>query len=167
MEQGEIANSEAQVMKYITDLRKKGRFVPDSVADLGMLPFQSFGELQAAMRDRTAEVRRFSVSPESWAFDAVASGHQRLLNRALITVTFLSPFVSVVLAFLYSWWWLTGILALFVGLSRGKKLYNRVVLNAASRSEVIFSFLYFTGQVCVTYADKVFYWDADEGNHGT
>lgn len=77
---------------------------------------------------------------------------------------FILPIGSALLAFIYSWWWLLGVLSVFFMLGRSKRLYNRVICSAAFESELQFCFLYFVGQVCVTSADfkDSFYWARDK-----
>lgn len=157
-------STEAAILRIVDEMRKKGQSVPISVAEIPGFPFPTFSSLQAAIRDRRFLLQRFSVHFEANIFSLFASSMQKAANRLYMAGLFVLPIGSVVLAFIYSWWWLLGVLSLFFVLGRSKRLYNRVIYSAAFESELQFCFLYFIRQVCVTSADfeESFYWQRDK-----
>ncbi|VVN40722.1 hypothetical protein [Pseudomonas fluorescens] len=156
--------TETEILRIVDEMRKKGQFIPTSVATIPRFPFPTFSALQAALRDHSFLLQRFSVHFEANIFNLFASSMQQAANKLYMASSFVLPIGSVALAFIYSWWWLLGVLSLFLVLGRSKRLYNRVIYSAAFESELQFYFLYFVGQVCITSADfkESFYWERDK-----
>lgn len=155
--------SEAKVLLVVNDLRAKGKQIPRAISEIPDFPFSTYSALCESIARHQVLLQRFSSNYENGIFSLLASPSERALSTFFTGLAFLLPLGSVVLAFVHSWWWLLGTLGLFAGLSRGKRLYNRVILSSAMRSEVVFSFLYFTQQVCVTSTDfkESFYWNRE------
>jgi hypothetical protein len=154
------SDTNSKILQIADRMRKKGKPIPAGVHEIPDFPYPSFESLREALRHGKVLLQRFSVNYDSGIFNLFATPIQRSLNTLYFTLGALLPLTSVILAFVYSWWWLAGAVSLFVALGRSKKLYNRVILSAAMSSELFFSFLYFTGQVCVTTSDftKSYYW---------
>lgn len=152
--------TETEILRIVDEMSKKGQSIPTSIAAIPEFPFPTFSALQAALRDRRFLLQRFSVHFEANIFSLFASSTQKAANKLYMAGLFVLPIGSVVLAFIYSWWWMLGVLSLFFVLGRSRRLYNRVIYSAAFESELQFCFLYFIGQVCVTSADfnESFYW---------
>ena len=156
------AETTADILKVAEAMRQKGKPFPTAVIEIPNIPFSSFTELLSAIRSSSVILQRFSTHFDNNIFEMVATRFQRNLNTLYIASAFLVPVLCFVLAFIYSWWWLVGLLVFPLALGRAKKLYNRVILSSALSSELYFCFLYATGQVCITTSDfeHSYYWQS-------
>ena len=158
----ETAETIADILKVAEAMRLKGKPFPTAINEIPNIPFRSFNELLLGLRARSVILQRFSTHFDNNIFEMVATPFQRNLNTFYVASAFLLPVACAVLAFIYSWWWLAGLLLFPIALGRAKKLYNRVVLSAALASELYFCFLYATGQVCITTSnfEQSYYWES-------
>ena len=124
----ETTGTVADILKVAETMRQQGKPFPTAIREIPDVPFQSFEELLSAIRAGSVILQRFSTHFDSNIFEMVATPFQRNLNTLLIGSAFILPVVSVVLAFVFSWWWLFGLLLFPFALGRAKRLYNRVVL---------------------------------------
>ena len=154
--------TEAKIAKVAEDVRAKGKPFPLNVSDIPNLPFDSFDNLMAGFKMRSVILQRFSVHYDNNIFELFASSAQKSLNTIYIALAFVVPIACIALAIFHSWWWLLGLPSLLFFLGRSKKLYNKVILSAAFKSELKFCFLYVTGQICVTTSDfsESYYWES-------
>ena len=150
----------------VENLRRNGKQVPARLSEIPDFPYSQFDQLQAAILSGAVQMKRFPFHYDARLFDLLASPFQCFLSTFYTAVAFfLVPLISIVMAFVHSWWWLLGISAIAVGLSRKKRLYNRVMLSSAFQSEAVFSFLYFVRQVCIISANyRTYYWGREQSD---
>lgn len=153
-----------KVAEMVVGLRAKGHPIPQTIAAIPEFPCRTFDELQKALESGRLLLQRFSSDFDNSTFSIFATGGERLLAKHYMVGTVLIPIASVILVFMYSWWWLFGIAFLVIGFKKTKSLYNSVILRAAFSSETIFCYLYFIRQVSVSTPDyqQTYYWKSDE-----
>jgi len=139
---------------------KRGRF-PRRVGEIpGCFPYSNFKGLLLAFETKELLLQRFAYELLNFAFDTLATPSERFRMYVYGSSWIFIPLISLVLGYFASWWFILINLLILVFMSRAKKLYNRVIYRGAFDSELVFCFLYCTGQVCVTTADfeKTYYW---------
>lgn len=162
----ELANMENEhfaeraIFGFVEALRKNGRHVPQSLVEIPNFPYSSFSHLREEVFSQKVLLQRFAFRYESAIFDALATPFERFMRNLYIGTFTILPLASLVLAFIHSWWWLWGMAGLIIGISRSKRLYNRVILSSAVQSELVFCFLYFVRQISITSFDfrESHYW---------
>ena len=156
-----LAETDRQVTQVIEAARKKGLPFPSRLSDMPGLPVHGFDELLQRLRSRELLLQRFSVHFNLNIFSIFASPAQKRLNTFYMACVYLVPLGSLALASAYRWWFGLGFLSFFWFLGRSKKLYNTVIFQAASRSELYFCFLYVMRQIGITPADygTTYYWN--------
>ena len=152
------------VLQLADALRAKGHPIPKAIAEIPGFPCRTFDDLQDALEVGRLLLTRLSFNYDHITFRLIATGGERVRANLYMYGTILITIASVVLAVMYSWWWLFGVAVLFIGFRKTKSLYNRVIFRAASSSETIFCYLYFSGQVSVSTPDnqQSFYWKSDD-----
>jgi hypothetical protein len=104
--------------------------------------------MASAIDTGLCEIQRFAFRHEVRAFQAVTSNTTQWLLTASICMTYLGPLLAVILAFIISPWWLTGVLSFVVGFKTTKLIYDSAIIRAARSSEDAFCFLFYISQIC-------------------
>jgi len=145
--------SDALILKIAEATRNSEKPLPTSLTQIPKFPFDNFDQLLSYLRKGDGILQRFSINYDADIYTMFASTLEKNLHTFLSISAFLFPFACIALAFIQSIWWIAGIPYFFFALGKSKKLYNRVILKAALKSELNFCFLYATKQVCLTTPD--------------
>ena len=151
---------EREIAQIADNLEAKyGRF-PRSVDEIPGFPYSNFKDLLLAFETKELLLQRFTYELLNAAFDILATPSERFRMNIYGPSWMLIPIISIALGYFASWWFILINLLILVLMSRAKKLYNRVIYRGAFGSELVFCFLYRTGQVCVTTANfkKSYHW---------
>lgn len=151
---GTLSSPEEKIRGIVARLRQIGRTVPTSVVEIPNFPYPTFESLRHSVLSRGILLQRFSFHYESDLFTLLASPSERFASTAYSVLMFIFPVAALGLGYWLSWWWLLAGLAGPIAASKGmKRTYNRVILSSALRSELLFCYLYFAGQICLTRLD--------------
>lgn len=159
--EGELGNAlDQEIAELVNALEAKRGWFPRSVGEIPDFPCSDFAELSSAFKSNRLHLQRHAYELSSAVFKMLASRSERFWSDAYATSFVAIPIASVVLGYFVSWWFLLALLLIPISMSRGKKLYNRVIFRRAYESESAFCFLYRIGQVSVMTADfdKAYYW---------
>lgn len=155
------AEAEMNVMKLAATLLPQGKVIPLSVSLIPDFPFASYEDLMEANTSGAAMVYRFSYQYNVQVFGLLAGPIEKACNYGGMLVQVLGPIAAAICAFFFSWWLLCAIPVCFVlGFKLARNSYNATVLNAALSSDILFSFLYYTGQIAVydNTTEVDYYW---------
>jgi hypothetical protein len=98
---------------------------------------------------------------ESSLFSLIAEPGEKIANTFGLTIAYGGILGSIVAAYFVSWWLLILIPVMFIlGSRMMKNSYNTAILRTAAGSELLFCFLFFSGQVSVdvpSTGDHYFY----------
>ena len=142
-----------KALDQLTDaMRQKGHSIPKTIGEVADFPYSQFEGFKGDFFNGKARIYRYRIQHDDTIFGILASRSEKGLLNFYWAFSIIFPIISVVLCFLISWWWLFGVLGLFAGISRAKRLYNRVIFYSALRSEREFCVLYFSGQICFSLA---------------
>jgi len=155
-----------EIAELVNTLEVKRGWFPRSVGEIPDFPCSTFSELTSALRSNRLELRRHAYELSSAVFSMLANRSERFWSDAYATSFVTIPIASLVLGYFVSWWFLLVLLLIPISMSRGKRLYNRVIFRCAYESESAFCFLYRIGQISVTMADsdKAYYWTDKPAN---
>jgi hypothetical protein len=160
-----IHTAEKKIMELIENFKQKDKIIPVTVGTIPDFPFGKFEELSQAILSRKILIQRFAFEYLAWLLKILASPVEKFLSNFYIALSIIGPAISIILVFIYSWWWLFGIVVFPICMSKNKHLYNKVIVSSAVSSEVIFCFLYYIRQISLTSLDysTTYYW----GQEGT
>lgn len=152
--------AEEKILELVARLKERGRFAPTRVSELPSFPFSTYEEARTAILSGKILIQRFAFEYLTGVFDILATPIQRAMSTFYLGLTYLGPIVAIVLAFMYSWWFLPGIFLLPIGMSKMKAHYNHVIFTSALKSELFFCFLYSAKQISLTTPDyrTCYYW---------
>jgi hypothetical protein len=156
-----MANEIEQKIAFLADtLETKHGHFPRSVGEVPGFPYSNFKDLLLAFETKELLLQRFAYELLNAAFEILATPSERFRMNVYSSSWIFIPIISLVLGYFTSWWFILINLLILVLMSRAKKLYNRVIYRGAFGSELVFCFLYRTGQVCVTTANfkKSYHW---------
>ena len=132
----------------IEGLAESGKDVPTSVSQLPDFPYSDFSSLMTDFKVEDAWLLRFSYAMDPSLLSLLGSGELKLKSNIGMLLAYGGPVVSLVLCFVFSWWFLVAIpICLIWGMSLTKQAYNSAIFSAAFSDEIAFCFLYFIGQV--------------------
>ena len=155
---------ESKVQSIVESLNKKGKGIPERVAEIPDFPYTEFSRLLADFQTGKAKLLRFSFALESSLFSLIASTYENLKANIGMLIVYGGILSAIVLAIFYSLWFLIAIPFLFIiGTSLTKNAYNSAVFKAAFSSEPVFCFLYYSGQISVenTQSNEEYYYHHD------
>lgn len=157
---------EEKIIQIVESMRDKGRSLPDTIAEIPRLPYQSFPELLRALETQEVRLQRFAYELNSTIFALIATPPERFWLSTYTSSFAIAPIAAVTLGYFLSWWWLLLVLLIPVAMARTKALYNGVIFRAAFNSERAFCFLYFARQISIVSADYriSYFWSEDEGD---
>ena len=153
-------NKEADIKSLVEKLNQQGKQIPVNLSQIKDFPYQNFSDLLNDFKSGNARLLRFSYAMESSLFSVLASTTDSIKSNLGLFIAYGGILAAIIFAFIYSWWLLILIPIVFiVGTSMTKNAYNNAIFNCTFSSEIIFCFLYFTGQVSVdsTKLNKQFY----------
>lgn len=109
------------------------------LSDIDEIPFDNYSELQETIHSGKIIMRKTSLRMS--AFTLLSTLLERILLYTLGSVL-VAP-IGVILAWVFSWWFLILILYPFIiGNRIGQKIYMHTIFNSALSSEKIFCYLY-------------------------
>jgi len=148
-----LTTTSESVAEVISMMRENGKNVPQKVAEIPNMPipFRSYEFLRLSCLTGGIILQRFSFQYEFNLFSLLASRWETFVYYVFLVTTYLSPVASVVLGFMYTWWWLMLIpIGMLIGMKGMKGIYNKVIFSSAMRSEIEFCLLYFLRQISLT-----------------
>ncbi|MCU7935191.1 MAG: hypothetical protein KZQ99_09970 [Candidatus Thiodiazotropha sp. (ex Dulcina madagascariensis)] len=157
-------DKEPDVRKVVEELNRKGKNIPVTVSNIPDFPYQEYSDLLEDFKSGEARLLRFAYAMESSLFSMLASSTDKIKSNLGMLLSYGGVLAGIALSFVYSWWFLLIIPVLFfIGSSLTKNAYNNAIFNSAFSSELIFCFLYFTGQVSVDISrlNKQFYFQSE------
>jgi tellurite resistance protein len=150
----------------IEQLKEPGS-IPLKISSISSLPVTSFNELRSKIENKELLLNKFSTSYSSDHFKFFANTEQIRFGNILTMSLAIVPIVTLLLAVVYSFWWLMLVLVLPFLFSTLKSLYIDVILQAAFNSEKTFCFLYNSKLISLATPDfESVYWN-DKSNNKT
>ena len=144
------SETELTVEELVDILNDKGKGVPKKVSGFPNLPYDSYEILLSDIQSGYARLFRFAYAMEPGLLSLLGIPSEKFANTFALIVAYGGIIASIALAYFISWWLLILIPVAFVmGGKLTKNSYNSAILRTASSSELIFCFLYFSGQVSV------------------
>ena len=156
-----VNNRETDIKKVVDELNRKGKGVPARVSQITDFPYQEYSDLLRGFKSDEARLLRFAYAMESSLFSMLASTSDKIKSNIGMLIAYGGVLAAIALSFIYSWWLLILIPVLFsIGTSMTKRAYNNAIFDSAFSSEIVFCFLYFSGQVSVDIPklNKQFYY---------
>lgn len=155
-----IAEKETLITMFMDGLQDKGHKIPETISNIPDFPYLDFKVMSDDILSGKMLIQRFGYNCNVTIFDLFSTPFDRFMNWCFIAMYTLVPLIFIIMSVVYSWWFLFGVLSIYFGMSKSKKLYNKVIFRWAIQSETIFCFLYFTGQICLTTTDynHSYYW---------
>ncbi len=121
-----------------------------NLSDIEEIPINDFDEIKNMLFSGKAILRIHPASIDGTTFNILSTTFQGYRSLFYTAIMFLGPVVSLVLSFLYSWFWLALlVIAPFVGFRLGRGLYIKVLCQKASESETIFSYLFCAWKITI------------------
>jgi hypothetical protein len=145
-----IKSAEEKITILTDHFSKEGKNIPTTIAEIPNIPFQTFQEIQQALISHKILIQHFAFRYSPEYFDILANPFEKMLLTVYSKLALAITIIFAVLSFVYSWWCLLGILIYPVGMSKFKKMYNSIIYKSSFQSEIIFCFLYYVGQICLT-----------------
>jgi hypothetical protein len=118
-----------------------------SLKDIPEIKDKDWETLKARLFDGTIQVHEMTTSPIS--FELLAAPSDRAGFKLLNTLAILAPLAAVLLAFMFSWWFLLLALGSFVMLRTAKGFYRTVIFQGVTASEAVFCFLFSRNTICL------------------
>ena len=76
------------------------------------------------------------------SFELLAAPSDKAGFKFFCTLAFVAPIAAVLLAFVYSWWFIFLALGFFVMMRTAKSFYRTVIYQGVTASEAVFCFLF-------------------------
>ena len=127
--------------------------VKTRIADIDVIPFDDFDDLQHKVKTGQAVMRQVSMSTSGTMFRLMAKPREKLLFSIFLYLGFLVPLAGLVLAYVYTWWFAILLITPILFIKLGKDLYTRSVFACALESELVFSFLFCGGFITLQTSD--------------
>ena len=127
--------------------RDRERITTSTLKDIPEIKGKDWESLKTKLFDGTIQVREMTTSPISFALLAAPS--DRAGFKFFNTLAILAPLAAVVLAFMFSWWFLLLALGFFVMLRTAKSFYRTVIFQGVTASEAVFCFLFSRNTICL------------------
>ncbi len=145
-----VDSREADIKKIVDELNLRGRGVPTRISQITDFPYQEYSVLLAAFKSGEARLLRFAYALETSLFSMLASKSDKIKSNIGMFIVYGGVLGAIIFSFIYSWWLLILLPALFaMGTSITNRAYNNAIFDSAFNSELVFCFLYFSGQVSV------------------
>lgn len=155
---------ESGIKKVVDELNRQGKEIPERVSQITDFPYQNYSDLIQGFKSGEAKLLRFAYAMESSLFSVLASSSDKIISNIGMFIVYGGMLAAFALSFIYSWWLLILIPVVFpIGTSMTKRAYNNAIFDGAFSSEIIFCFLYFSGQVSVDIPNlnKQFYYQSE------
>lgn len=149
---------ENKVKEIISRMKSSGKIVATKVEDSPGLPCNNYTQLQDELTSRKYilwSLNRYNSS----LFFLLAPPFETYLTYINSLCQFLIPILSLVFAFVFSWWCLLGLFLFPFTLKFGKRNYATIILRSAAYSELLFCFLYNSGEIALTTPELNKFWD--------
>jgi hypothetical protein len=146
-----------EVHAEIADIKSRDRdgITKSSLADIPEIRDKDWASLKAKLFAGTIQVQEMATSPISFALLAAPSDRAgfNLFNALAV----LAPIAAVVLAFLFSWWFLLLAFGFFAMLKTAKGFYRTVIFQGVTASEAVFCFLFSRNTICLQQDGQLIY----------
>lgn len=147
MEKAEI---ERTVANMIDEINQKGKGIPKDLSGFPELPYKNFEILQNDLRSGQARLFRFSYVMEPGLLNLLGSAGEKFGNTFGLIFAYGGFLASIAAAYFISWWLLIlAPIAFIIGSKMTKNSYNAAIVRSAASAEILFCFLYFSGQISV------------------
>lgn len=140
-----LANTEKNIQAIVDSGFGERHNLVLRVEDIEEIPVDNFEYLQDMFLQGNAIIRQMPARTSNTIFQLLASRSERWSFNIVSMLTYIIPLAGIVLAFVYSWWYLLLFIAPVITIPKSKKIYLRTVFRRCMLSEVIFCFA-FCGQ---------------------
>jgi hypothetical protein len=145
-------DAENNIQQIVDSLNENGKGIPRTVLEIEDFPYSDFSSLIADLKAGKAKLLRFAFTMESSLFGLIATSGEKFKNTLGLIISYGGIIAVIVAAYFYTWWLLASIPVVFIiGSTLVKNSYNNAILNSAYSSELLFCFMYFSGQISVKH----------------
>jgi len=146
----DLKDIEDTIMKIIESYLGEKYSFAYKLENIEELPIKDFSIMQDFLSSGQAIIRMAYGSIDGTTFDIISTPTEKWLVKFYMYLTYLGPVIGIILSFMYSWYWLSLIIICpVVGLKLTKKAYLHALFNRAFNSEIVFSFLFTSGNVTI------------------
>ena len=138
-----------EVHTEIAEIKSRDRegITKTSLKDIPEIKDKDWTSFKAKLFDGTIQVREMTTSPISFALLAAPS--DRAGFKFFNTLAIFAPLAAVLLAYMFSWWFLLLAVGFFVMLRTAKSFYLTVIFQGVTASEAVFCFLFSRNTICL------------------
>jgi hypothetical protein len=140
------------VLKFVSELEKKGQTVPKTVSEIPNFPYQSYQSLKDELNVRKVLLQQFTMSNQQ-IFNLFATSQFQFKMTFCSIALWLFPISLIAISVVYSLWLLLLFFIFPILIGKSRRIYNQALFSAALSSELNFCVLFFLNQICLTSID--------------
>ncbi|WP_438965398.1 hypothetical protein [Flavobacterium sp.] len=161
----QIEKIENNILKRVELVKQKSLYIPISFKEFNNdIPFKTFNEFKDELTLGNVVIQKFNFGLDSFVVNNIFASKTNIFRFYFyLIMMYLSPVISIILSFIYSFWWLVGVLFFpIIFLKLMKRLYSSYLFYAASNSEIAFSFLFFLREISIKDFKTNYYWEKNK-----
>lgn len=146
-----------EIHSEIDEIQSRDRegMTKTSLAEIPEIADKDWTALKAKLISGAIQVQEMAISPVS--FQLLAAPSDRAGFKFFNALAFVVPIAAVLLAFVYSWWFIFLALGFFVMLRTAKSFYRAVIYQCVTASEAVFCFLFSRNTICLRQDGRLIY----------
>lgn len=146
-----------EIHAEIADIKARDRdgITKTSLREITEITDKEWYPLKGKLVSGTIQVRVMTDSPVSFLLLASPSDNAGLNFFWGLAILF--PIAAVVMAFIFSWWFILLAFGFFVMLKIAKSFYRTVIFQGVTASEAVFCFLFSRNTICLQQNGQIIY----------
>jgi len=135
--------------------REKGGITKSSLLNISEISEKDWSTLKAQLFSGKIQARIMTLSPIS--FQLLAAPAEVAGVTFFQAITILLPVAAILLALIYSWWFVFLVLSSIFSFRIAKSFHRTVIFQGVTASETVFCFLFSRNTICLSQDGQLVY----------